>query len=107
VISFKATTHWGFWWQAASASGEGALLVNLATSHGLKNLQRVQDEALEGLVNARSPDSVVLVVPLWSLPRSPEDRLTPRITRLFGRLLEDLALLPFWEGQARPFPKLE
>lgn len=37
-----------------------------------------KDEALEGLVN---------------------DRLTPRITRLFGRLLEDLALLPFWEGQ--------
>ena len=27
---------------------------------------------------------LVLVVPLWSLPRSPEDRLTPRITRLFG-----------------------
>lgn len=36
------------------------------------------ESALEGLVN---------------------DRLSPRITRLFGRLLEDLALLPFWEGQ--------
>lgn len=27
------------------------------------------------------------------------DRLTPRLTRLFGRLLEDLATNPFWEGQ--------
>ena len=85
---------------------------HLAISCGLQTSNGSQDEsALEGLVNARSPDSVPWITQ-WCrcrhvADRSPEDRLTPRITRLFGRLLEDLALLPFWEGQARPFPKLE
>ena len=77
----------------------------------------IQDDesALEGLVNAgdpqipptKSPSRHGACLTLAICSGWPEDRLSPRITRLFGRLLEDLALLPFWEGQARHFWKLE